>query len=164
MLVCFFAVLTFSTVDNGNENGTSAKKPTELVLPVADSLCSKMLTDGIQSEKKDTVELKSKNIGPTYTGLITWYGPRFHGKKTASGQVFNKNTYSAATLNITIPGLKLGKTKARITNLKTGKSIVVCINDRGSRKTKYLLDLSEAAFAALGDKRAGNFRAKIEIL
>jgi rare lipoprotein A len=82
-------------------------------------------------------------------GGASWYGPGFHGKKTASGERFNENAMTAA--HKTLP---LG-TIVKVTNQRTGKSIKVTINDRGPFAKGRIIDLSKAAAAKLGTKQAG---------
>ena len=82
-------------------------------------------------------------------GKASWYGPGFHGKKTASGQRFNQNAMTAA--HKTLP---LGSV-VRVTNRATGKSIEVTINDRGPFVKGRIIDLSAAAAAKLGTKGSG---------
>lgn len=82
-------------------------------------------------------------------GGASWYGPGFHGKKTASGQKFNENAMTAA--HRTLP---FG-TKVQVTDQRTGKSINVTINDRGPFHGSRIIDLSKAAAARLGTKNAG---------
>ncbi|MGN6487885.1 MAG: septal ring lytic transglycosylase RlpA family protein [Devosia sp.] len=82
-------------------------------------------------------------------GGASWYGPGFHGKKTASGQKFNENAMTAA--HRTLP---FG-TKVQVTDQRTGKSINVTINDRGPFHGARIIDLSKAAAAKLGTKNAG---------
>jgi rare lipoprotein A len=72
-------------------------------------------------------------------GTASWYGPGFHSKKTASGTRFNQNALTAAHRS-----LPLG-TKARVTNLKNGKAVLVTINDRGPYSGGRVIDLSRAA-------------------
>lgn len=72
-------------------------------------------------------------------GKASWYGPGFHGKKTASGAPFNQNQLTAAHRR-----LPLG-TKARVTNLGNGKAVEVTINDRGPYGGGRIIDLSYAA-------------------
>ncbi|MBK8183553.1 MAG: septal ring lytic transglycosylase RlpA family protein [Candidatus Competibacteraceae bacterium] len=72
-------------------------------------------------------------------GKASWYGPGFHGKKTASGQRFNQNQMTAAHRS-----LPLGS-RARVTNLRNGKAIDVTINDRGPFVKGRVIDLSRAA-------------------
>ena len=72
-------------------------------------------------------------------GKASWYGPGFHGRRTASGEVFNANRLTAAH-----PRLPLG-TRARVTNLQNGRVVEVKINDRGPHGGGRIIDLSRAA-------------------
>jgi len=81
---------------------------------------------------------------PVQTGAASWYGPGFHGKKTANGERFNTHTLTAA--HKTLPF----DTKVRVTNERTGKSVVVRINDRGPYAHGRVIDLSKAAAEAVG--------------
>jgi len=72
-------------------------------------------------------------------GTASWYGPGFHGKKTASGKRFNQHALTAAHRH-----WPLG-TRARVTNLKNGKAVTVTINDRGPYRGGRVIDLSRAA-------------------
>lgn len=82
-------------------------------------------------------------------GGASWYGPGFHGKTAASGQIFNQNAMTAA--HRTLP---FG-TKVEVTDQSTGKSVEVTINDRGPFHGKRIIDLSKAAAAALGFQNKG---------
>jgi len=75
----------------------------------------------------------------TQVGQASWYGPGFHGKKTASGTRFNQHALTAAHRN-----LPLG-TRAKVTNLRNGKTVLVTINDRGPFRKGRIIDLSRAA-------------------
>jgi len=77
-------------------------------------------------------------------GRASWYGPGFHGRKTASGETFNTNELTAA--HRTLP---FG-TKVRVVNKRTGKSVVVRINDRGPYVHGRVIDLSRASAQAIG--------------
>lgn len=72
-------------------------------------------------------------------GTASWYGPGFHGKKTASGKRFNQHALTAAHRS-----LPLG-TRAKVTNLRNGKAVTVTINDRGPYSGGRVIDLSRAA-------------------
>ena len=89
-------------------------------------------------------------------GTASWYGPRFHGKKTANGEVFNQNKLTAA--HRTLP---LGTT-VEVTNVTNGKSVEVKINDRGPYVNGRVIDLSRAAAIRLGMKDAGLARVQIQ--
>jgi rare lipoprotein A len=78
------------------------------------------------------------------SGKASWYGPGFHGRRTASGETFNQNALTAAHKS-----LPFG-TKVRVVNQQTGSSIVVRINDRGPFVRGRIIDLSKASAQALG--------------
>lgn len=81
---------------------------------------------------------------PLQSGMASWYGPGFHGRKTASGERFNQNDLTAAHRN-----LPFG-TRVRVVDQATGRSIVVRINDRGPFAHGRVIDLSKASAEALG--------------
>lgn len=78
------------------------------------------------------------------TGEASWYGPGFHGKHTASGEVFDQHELTAAHPTLPMPSL------VRVTNLSNGKSAVVRINDRGPFKSNRIIDLSKKSAQTLG--------------
>lgn len=82
-------------------------------------------------------------------GHASWYGPGFHGKKTASGSRFNRNALTAAHKTLPL------NSKAMVTNLETNESVVVTINDRGPHGRGRLIDLSQAAAKAIGIRGVG---------
>lgn len=77
-------------------------------------------------------------------GVASWYGPGFHGRKTANGERFDMNALTAA--HRTLP---LG-TQVRVTNKSNGRSVVVRINDRGPYVGRRVIDLSKASAQAIG--------------
>ena len=89
-------------------------------------------------------------------GTASWYGPGFHGQETASGETFNQHALTAA--HRTLP---LG-TEAKVTNLETGQSVHVKINDRGPYVKGRHLDLSQAAAKQIGLTKTGVAKVKIE--
>ncbi len=93
----------------------------------------------------------------TIKGKVSWYGPRFHGRKTASGERFNRNEMTAA--HKTLP---FG-TLVRVINQNTEKSLLVRINDRGPYCGGRVLDLAEGAASRLGIKGSGTGSVRIEI-
>ena len=90
-------------------------------------------------------------------GAASWYGPGFHGRKTASGERFNQHSFTAAHRK-----LPLG-TKATVTNLNNGKTVEVEINDRGPYVRGRIIDLSKAAAERLGMKDAGTTLVRLEV-
>lgn len=89
---------------------------------------------------------------------VSWYGGKFHGKLTASGEVYNMNDFTAAHKK-----LPFG-TKVRITNIRNNKSVIVKINDRGPFVGNRKFDLSKAAFHEIAAAGRGVITATYEIL
>lgn len=91
-------------------------------------------------------------------GLASWYGPGFHGNRSASGERYNQNALTAAHRS-----LPFG-TMVRVTNLRNGLSVVVRINDRGPFSRGRIIDLSAASARIIGLKRSGVAQVKLEVL
>ena len=98
--------------------------------------------------------------GRVLRGKAVYYGGKWHGRKTASGERFNKNAMTAAHRK-----LPFG-TKVRVTNLSNGRSVVLRINDRGpfGKDRSRIIDVSEGAARKLDFIRSGWTRVTIEIL
>ena len=93
------------------------------------------------------------------TGKASYYGEGHHGRKTASGEIFNMYKYTAAHKY-----LKFG-TMIKVTSLETDKSVIVRINDRGPYIKGRDLDLSKSAFFEIAPKKyGGSINVKIEII
>lgn len=92
------------------------------------------------------------------TGIASWYGPGFHGKRTANGEVFNKHELTAAHRTLQMPSL------VRVTNLNNGRSLVLRVNDRGPYAHNRVLDVSERAAEQLGFKNHGTAKVKLQVL
>ncbi|MCB4362163.1 septal ring lytic transglycosylase RlpA family protein [Hydrogenophaga taeniospiralis] len=82
-------------------------------------------------------------------GLASWYGKRFHGRRTASGERYDMHAFTAA--HKTLP---FG-TRVRVRSVRTGQEVVVRINDRGPFRRGRVIDLSQAAINALGLRQRG---------
>ncbi len=91
-------------------------------------------------------------------GIASWYGKKFHGRKTSSGEIYNMYAMTAAHKSVPLP------TYARVTNLKNGRSIVVKINDRGPFHGNRLIDLSYAAASKLGIVEQGTGLVEVRAL
>ena len=91
-------------------------------------------------------------------GMASWYGPKFHRRKTANGEWFDMNYLSAAHKTMPLPSY------ARVTNLENGRTVVVRVNDRGPFVGTRIIDLSKAAAEELGFRRKGKARVKVEYL
>ena len=94
----------------------------------------------------------------TQTGIASWYGPIFHGKKTSNGEIFDKYELTAAHNTLHMPSI------IRVTNLENGRSIIVRVNDRGPFSKGRILDLSERAAEILDFKHKGTAKVKIQVL
>ncbi|MEM7730429.1 MAG: septal ring lytic transglycosylase RlpA family protein [Pseudomonadota bacterium] len=92
------------------------------------------------------------------TGVASWYGPKFHGKPTANGEVFDRHAMTAAH-----PTLPLNS-MVRVTNLENGKTVTVRLNDRGPFVNGRLIDLSEAAAKALDYKQQGTTKVRVRYI
>lgn len=99
-----------------------------------------------------------KVVLKTDTGVASYYATKFHGRKTASGEIFYKDSLTAA--HKTLP---FG-TKVRVTNLKNNKSVIVKVNDRGMQGKKRIIDLSPAAAKELNMIGSGLIKVKVEVL
>jgi rare lipoprotein A len=100
-------------------------------------------------------ESPGKPLGPTQIVTSSWYGPGYDGHRTASGERFDPNGLTAASKT-----LPLGSS-VRVTNLKTGHSAQVKINDRGPAVRDRSLDLSPAAARKIGLTKGGVARVEI---
>ncbi|GJD96946.1 septal ring lytic transglycosylase RlpA family protein [Methylobacterium iners] len=89
-------------------------------------------------------------------GLASWYGAAFHGRLTANGEVFDRNSIAAAHPTMPLPSY------ARVTNLANGHSMIVRVNDRGPYHADRLIDVSEEAAQALDFRRRGTARVRVE--
>ncbi len=92
------------------------------------------------------------------TGIASWYGPDFHGKFTANGEVYNMNDLTAAHPTLPLPSI------VRVTNLDNGRSIVVRVNDRGPYLRGRIIDLSRRAAQLVGMIGTGTAKVRVQIL
>jgi rare lipoprotein A len=96
--------------------------------------------------------------GYAQTGTASWYGPQFHGQRTANGEVFDQDALTAAHPTLPIPSL------VQVTNLENGREIIVRVNDRGPFVGERLIDLSRGAAQALDFEGAGHARVHVRYL
>ena len=135
------------------------------IIPVSEKRFSNEV-DG-DTIKKDTLsienekmvdEIMERTATKISTGVVSWYGDKFHGRKTASGEKYDKHELTAAHKS-----LPFG-TKVKVTNIRNGKSVVVEINDRGPYAKSRVLDLSQAAFSEIGHTNTGVMQVEYEII
>ena len=110
------------------------------------------------TEEENLVE--TSTISYIDKGYMTasWYGPRFHGRKTANGEIYDQMAFTAAH-----KGLRFG-TLLKITNPRNEKCVIVRINDRGPYVRGRQLDLSKAAALQLGMMKRGVIKVKVDEL
>jgi rare lipoprotein A (peptidoglycan hydrolase) len=163
-------IILSSCVSEKSEN----QKPS-FVRPF-DVLSKANLENDIDYEKHATGEFKIGSSysqkGRTYSpevyidyeeeGLASWYGPRFHGKKTANGSKFNQNEFTAAHATLPLPSV------VRVINLENNRSVLVVVNDRGpfhnKGRGKRIIDVSKKAAIELGILHKGVGKVRVEYL
>lgn len=96
--------------------------------------------------------------GFSQTGLASWYGEKFHGRKTASGETYDMHAMTAAHKELPLDS------RIRVTNLENGKQATVTINDRGPFHSKRILDLSYQAAKKLDIVQNGSAKVRIEVI
>jgi rare lipoprotein A len=93
-----------------------------------------------------------------FYGVASWYGPKFHGKLTANGEIYDMYKYTAAHKILPIG------TKVKVTNLNNNKSVIVRINDRGPFVKERIIDLSYVAAKQIGIDKTGTAPVKLLVL
>jgi rare lipoprotein A (peptidoglycan hydrolase) len=91
-------------------------------------------------------------------GIASWYGPDFHGKSTANGEIYNQNRLTAAHPTLPMPCY------VAVTNQENGRTLVVRVNDRGPYKPGRIIDLSHRAAQLLGVTHAGTANVRVKYL
>jgi len=94
-------------------------------------------------------------------GIGSWYGRKFHGQRTSSGETYDMYAMSAAHTTLPIPSY------ARVTNLANGRSVIVRVNDRGPARRLVrrgrVIDLTRAAFSRIADTRRGLINVRVTV-
>lgn len=168
-----FALLFVSGCSH--QGGVAPPKPSQDAAPIT----SDDLLDRLERlpDPKVTDEPRGKRgNGPVYTvwgkqyrvmdsakgfrqeGLASWYGTKFHGRPTSSGEPFDIYKLTAAHRHLPLPSY------VRVTNLANGRKTVVRVNDRGPFHGDRIIDLSYAAAVKLGFHKQGTSRVRIEVL
>jgi rare lipoprotein A len=91
-------------------------------------------------------------------GIASWYGPGFHGRYTANGEVYDQNDVTAAHPTLPLPSM------VRVTNLENGRSLAVRVNDRGPFVDGRIIDLSRRSAQLLGIERAGVAHVRVQVM
>lgn len=99
-----------------------------------------------------------ENYSYNQAGMASWYGPGFHGKRTANGEAYDQRAMTAAHRTLPMPSV------VRVTNLDNGSSVVLRVNDRGPFAHNRIIDVSRAAAEQLDMVRSGVASVRVEIL
>lgn len=102
--------------------------------------------------------VKADGRGYVEQGVASWYGRKFHGRRTSSGETYNMYAMTAAHKSLPLP------TYARVTNLRNNKSVLVKINDRGPFHENRIIDLSYAAASKIGIVETGTGLVEVRTL
>ena len=130
---------------------------------------------GTKPSPRDAVANPHKKVGTPYyvsgiryvpreqpnyvaTGTASWYGPKFHGRLTANGEVFDMERLTAAHKTLPLPSL------VKVTNLENNRSTVVRLNDRGPFSGDRVIDLSKKTAETLGMKEKGLAEVRVEYI
>lgn len=146
LLIVFFVLVVgglvgFSVLNNA-KNGNNEQVLVDEFIP--------------KTIKENNVNISAVKYVDRGTMKASWYGPKFHGKYTANGEIYDQMAFTAAHKQ-----LKFG-TLLKVTNPKNGRSVIVRINDRGPYIEGRDLDLSKGAAIELGMMRKGVARLKIQ--
>ncbi|QRN40882.1 MAG: septal ring lytic transglycosylase RlpA family protein [Neisseriaceae bacterium] len=119
---------------------------------------NKQVVDDILMNSTASKFQKEQVVKFEQTGLASWYGKSFHGRRTASGEIYDMYKMTAAHKKLPL------NTKIRVTNLKNNKRVTLKVNDRGPYMGKRILDVSYVAAQELGFVSKGVAKVKVEIL
>ena len=127
--------------------------------PLADIQMPKSSLDGVHNSNWDPASVnRIQSLQAKVASLASWYGPGFHGRRTASGEIYNQNALTAAHKS-----LPFG-TRVRVTNLNNGRSVIVKVNDDGPHIPGRVIDLSKGAAERIGMLSSGVAPVRLEVL
>ena len=92
------------------------------------------------------------------TGIASWYGVQFHGRRTANGEIYDMNALTAAHRTLPMPSF------VRVTNLENGRSLILKVNDRGPFARGRIIDISRRGAQLLGFHSVGTARVRVQIM
>jgi rare lipoprotein A len=167
---CFFIFITFLTACSFSpthrkggyyeDDGPGRNPPDVALIPDAVPKREPLAASGNKPYAalgKNYVPVNSAT-GYRERGVASWYGKKFHGNRTSSGEPYDMYAMTAAHRTLPLP------TFVRVTNLQNGKSVVVRVNDRGPFLHNRVIDLSYAAAAKLGIAASGTGLVEVEAL
>ena len=158
VLLTVLNITISSTIGEAKSNKRPRLRQKVSVISTPNPSSAHLSNNNSTAEKLIIPLREQKTIANSFSGRASWYGPGFHGRPTANGEIFNQNALTAAH-----PSLSFG-TKVKVTNLNNGRSVVVRINDRGPYSGGRVIDLSAAAARSLNMIRSGVARVKVTVL
>ena len=117
--------------------------------------CTQHVRPTLDARRSESAASKEGRRSGSVQGLASWYGPRFHGKRTASGERFDREALTAAHRTLPFGAC------AEVTNLDNGRRVKVRINDRGPHTRDRIIDVSERAARELGMLERGLARVAV---
>lgn len=161
---CAIAVLILALSESRPAYATTADRAPEVPLNIEHLLLpmpqpetrSKYGNNASYEVFGETYRVAPSAVGYKETGMASWYGEKFHGKKTSSGDIYNMYRFTAAHRSLPVP------TWVKVTNLENGIWLYVRVNDRGPFHRDRIIDLSYAAAAYLNMLETGTARVAIE--
>jgi len=115
--------------------------------------------DEVHNTNWDPASLdRIESLQAKIASIASWYGPGFHGRRTASGEIFSQHAMTAAHRS-----LPFG-TRVKVTNLNNGRSVVIRVNDDGPHIPGRVIDLSKGAAAKIGMLSSGTAPVRLQIL
>lgn len=120
--------------------------------------CTTTTITGPNAPTTSSPPASTAKVVDTFEGVASWYGPEFHGKKTASGEIFDMTDLTAAHKTLPMGSVCM------VTNLDNDKSVTVRINDRGPFAKERVIDLSYAAADVIGMISTGTAPVRVEVL
>lgn len=144
----------------GEKKVAKARIPTPPPIPTAEETLPEPPAEVAKERNQDTDDDRYKNakVIQTETGMASWYGPPYHNRKAANGEVFDMNALTAAHRTLPL------NTVVRVTNVKTEHSTIVRITDRGPFIPGRIIDLSKAAASAIDVIRPGVAKVRVDVL
>ncbi|MDJ0649650.1 MAG: septal ring lytic transglycosylase RlpA family protein [Xenococcaceae cyanobacterium MO_188.B19] len=135
-----------------------------LAINLESSEANQLELDKLNSVASPQSEINLSPTAPTqiartvFNGRASWYGPGFHGRRTANGEIYNSNALTAAHRTLAFG------TRVRVTNINNGRSVIVRINDRGPFIKGRIIDVSAGAARRLNMISSGVAPVRVEIL
>jgi rare lipoprotein A len=141
--------------------GCGAKKQARVQIPAPPPTITAEKTAPVPEEsapESDLDKYKDAKVLFTQTGYASWYGPPYHNRRAANGEIFDMNALTAAHRTLPLNSI------VRVTNLKTEHSAIVRITDRGPFVPDRIIDLSKAAAIAVDVWRPGTALVRLDVL